>query len=97
MQIQVSDNYLMIEDVFKDAHIDIEDKIIRLYDFQKNVYNVVHHETKIPLSWISGNSCEIILVKIGTMIQSVTSLSGSASQEGERLSETSSVKKERSK
>lgn len=32
----------MIGDVLRDLKIDIEDKIIRIYDFQKDAYIIVH-------------------------------------------------------
>lgn len=69
--------------------------MLRVYDFESETYRVIEGESGIPLGWICG-SCDLVLVKVGRGGESV-GVSGSASQEGQKLSETSSVKKERSK
>ena len=51
----------------------------------------------MPVAWLDGDSCEVVLLKIGIPLRCNKSNSGSVSHEGERQSETSSVKKERSK
>lgn len=81
MQLQVIDSYVTILEAFKSIRLDLTDKIIRFYDFQRNVYSPVHADTKIPLSWISGDNCELVLVKLGTMTRSLTNNSGSVSHE----------------
>jgi hypothetical protein len=95
--LQLVGNSLLLADAFKSAHIDFQGKIARVYDFSKNLYVPLQGDLKMPFSWLAGDSCDLVLVKLGTIIQSVASLSSSASQEGEKLSEASSVKKERSK
>jgi hypothetical protein len=43
---------MFVLELLQKCNIDYEDKTIRLYDFQKNLYNVIHPESKIPMSWI---------------------------------------------
>lgn len=81
VRLQARDGHVCIQEALKNINLDYEGKVIRFYDFQRNTYTQVQPEFKIPLALISTNNCDLMLIKIGATLKSITSQSGSASQD----------------
>lgn len=52
VELLVRDGFISMLELLQNCNLDYEAKTIRVYDFQRNLYNVIHPESKIPLSWI---------------------------------------------